>query len=143
MVESMMYAGIGFLAASLLAVGIVPLLHARTERLTIQRLEASLPLSLSEVQAERDALRADFAVTVRQLEVRIECLTSICARQMADLGRKADLINRLQIENGLQKVEIIARKGVSPPRVKQSQQAAPPRRRLFGLITQPAKKSAA
>ena len=112
MIESMMYAAIGFLAASLFAVGIVPLLHARTERLTMQRLEASVPLSLSEVQAERDALRAEFAMTVRQLELRIESLTSKCARQMADLGRKTDLVNRLQIETDAQRFEIVALQGL-------------------------------
>ena len=112
MIEAMMYAVIGFLAASLFAVGIVPLLHMRAERLTLQRLQASLPLSLSEVQAERDGLRADFAMTARKLELRIESLTSKCALQMAELGRKTDLVNRLQIETDAQRFEIAALKGL-------------------------------
>jgi hypothetical protein len=125
MVEAVMYAAIGFCAASLLALGIVPLLHARTERLTMSRLEASLPMSLSEVQAERDLLRAEFAMATRRLETKIEHITDKCAHQMAALGRTADLANRLQIENDAQRAEIIALKGIRP-----AQQPAPSRRML-------------
>jgi len=125
MVEAVMYAAIGFCAASLLAIGIVPLLHARTERLTMSRLEASLPMSLSEVQAERDLLRAEFAMATRRLELKIEHITDKCAHQMAALGRTADLANRLQIENDAQRAEIVALKGIRP-----AQQPAPARRML-------------
>jgi hypothetical protein len=81
----------------------------------MNRLEASLPMSLSEVQAERDLLRAEYAMAMRRLELRIEHLTDTCAHQMATLGRNADLINRLQIENDAQKVEMVALRGVSRP----------------------------
>lgn len=128
MVEAVMYAAIGFCAASLLALGIVPLLHARTERLTVNRLEASLPMSLSEVQAERDLLRAEYAMATRRLELRIEHLTDKCARQMAELGRTTDFAHRLQIENDAQKVEIASMKGIRP-----AQQQASSRRLLKRL----------
>ena len=133
MVETVMYAAIGFCAASLVALGIVPLLHARTERLTMSRLEASMPMSLSEVQAERDLLRAEFAMATRRLELKIEHLTGKCARQMAELGRKADLANRLQIENDAMKVEIVALKGVRQPVARQAAQSRQPRllRRIY------------
>jgi hypothetical protein len=120
MVEAVMYAAIGFCVASLLALGIVPLLHARVERLTINRLEASLPMSLSEVQAERDLLRAEFAMATRRLELKIEHLTDKCARQMAELGRTADFAHRMQAENEAQKAEIVALKGVRQPVVQQA-----------------------
>ena len=112
MIETMMYAGIGFLAASLFAVGIVPLLHARAERLTLSRLQERLPLSISDVQAERDLLRAEFAMDMRRLELEVERLTDKSARQMAELGRKTDLVNRLQIESDAQQMEIVALKGL-------------------------------
>jgi hypothetical protein len=133
MVETMMYAAIGFLSASLLALGIVPLLHARAERLTINQLEARLPLTISEVQAERDLLRADFAVQMRRLELKIERLTDKNARQMAGLGRNADLIGRLQTERDAQKVEIVALRGLGQ---QAAERAAPvQRRRLFKRVS--------
>lgn len=134
MVESMMYAGIGFLAASLLAVGIVPLLHARTERLTLSRLQASLPLAISEVQAERDALRADFAMQVRRLKLEIERLTAKNAQQMAELGRKADVVNRLQIETDTQQFEIAALKGLRKLTADQSGSVPVEQRRLKRIL---------
>ena len=46
MIEPIMYFGFGFLAASLLALVIVPLVHNRAVRLTMRRVEASMPLSM-------------------------------------------------------------------------------------------------
>jgi hypothetical protein len=133
MVEAMMYAAIGFLSASLFALGIVPLLHARAERLTISQLEARLPLSISEVQAERDLLRADFAMQMRRLELMNEALTDRTARQMAALGRNADLITRLQTERDAQKVEIVALRG---PGQQTAERPGPvERRRLFKRVS--------
>ena len=131
MVEAMMYAAIGFLCASLLPLGIVPLLHARTERLTINELQARLPLAISEVQAERDLLRADFAMQMRRLELKSEALTDKTARQMAALGRNADLITRLQTERDAQKVEIIALRGSRQPAAERPLE----RRRLFKKVS--------
>jgi hypothetical protein len=139
MVEAMMYAAIGFLSASLLALGIVPLLHARAERLTINELQARLPLAISEVQAERDLLRADFAMQMRRLELKNEALTDKNARQMAALGRDADLITRLQTERDAQKGEIVALRGLRQPAAEQPVQ----RRRLFKRIAAAKSKSAA
>lgn len=140
-VEAMMYAAIGFLSASLLALGIVPLLHARAERLTVSRLQASLPLAISEVQAERDLLRAEFAMDMRRLELKIERLADQNARQMAQLGRNADHIRRLQMERDALKVEVVALRGVQAPALERS--APSQRRRLLNRIVAGKSKTAA
>ncbi len=41
MIEPIMFVGIGFLVASLLVIGVIPLVHARAVRLTMRRLEAA------------------------------------------------------------------------------------------------------
>ena len=46
MIEPIMYIGIGFLVASLLVIGVIPLVHARAVRLTAKRLEALTPRSV-------------------------------------------------------------------------------------------------
>ena len=46
MIEPIMYFGLGFLAATLLALIIMPFVHGRAERLTTRRLEAAIPVSM-------------------------------------------------------------------------------------------------
>lgn len=99
-IELMMYMGIGFLLAALIAVLVIPLVHSRAERLTLRRLEASLPQSLAEVQADKDLLRADHAISTRRLELKIEHLTVKLAGQLVELGKKRDAVNQLRISAG-------------------------------------------
>ena len=68
MVETVMIFALGFLAATLIALLIVPALNARAERLARRRAEAMFPLSISELTAEKDHLRAEFAVLQRRIE---------------------------------------------------------------------------
>jgi chromosome segregation ATPase len=108
MIEAVMYAGLGFLAASLLALVTIPLIHARAVRLTIRRLEAATPLSMAEIQADKDQLRAEFAMSTRRLEISVEQLKSKTTSQLAELGKKTDAINRLKRELDEQTASIVA-----------------------------------
>jgi len=110
MIESIMYFGIGFLFATLIGVTVIPLIHTRAVRLTIRRLEDSIPQSMAEVQADKDALRAEFAMSTRRLENRVEQLQNKTANQLAELGTKADAINRLKLKREAPKVEVVALK---------------------------------
>ena len=74
MIEPIMFVGIGFLVAGLLVIGVIPLVHARAVRLTIRRLQASTPISMAEIQADKDQLRAEFAMSTRRLEMSVEQL---------------------------------------------------------------------
>lgn len=75
--------GLGFLLASLCALTILPTVSARAGRLARRRIEATLPVSVSEVVAERDHLRAEFAVAQRRLERKAE---AVAARRHADMA---------------------------------------------------------
>ncbi len=98
MIEPIMYIGIGFLFAGLLVIGVIPLVHARAVRLTRKRLEAMTPMSLSEIQAEKDQLRAEFAMTTRRLEMSVEQMKTKSNNQLAELGKKSEAIGRLRLE---------------------------------------------
>ncbi|SFJ39332.1 hypothetical protein [Methylobacterium brachiatum] len=74
---------LGFLAASLCGLLLLPALNARAARLARRRAEARLPLSPAEIAAERDFLRAQFAVQQRRLERRVE---TVQAKRHADLA---------------------------------------------------------
>lgn len=100
MVEPIMYLAIGFLVSMLFGLMIVPLVHNRAVRLTTKRLEAATPLSMAEIQADKDQLRAEFAMSARRLEMSVEQLKNKTSSQLAELGKKSDAINRLKIELG-------------------------------------------
>ena len=108
MIEPIMYFGIGFLVAALIGLVIVPLVHGRAVRLTMKRLEAATPLSMAEIQADKDQLRAEFAMSTRRLEMSVEQLKAKSTGQLAELGKKSDAINRLKIELGEKTATIFA-----------------------------------
>jgi chromosome segregation ATPase len=100
MVEPIMYLAIGFLVSMLCGLMIMPLVHNRAVRLTTKRLEAATPLSMAEIQADKDQLRAEFAMSARRLEMSVEQLKNKTTSQSAELGKKTDAINRMKAELG-------------------------------------------
>ena len=108
MIEPVMYFGIGFLVAALLGLLFVPLVHNRAVRLTMRRLEAATPLSIAEIRADKDQLRAEFAMSTRRLEMSVEQMKTKTTTQLADLGKKTDAINQLKRELGEKTATIFA-----------------------------------
>ena len=100
MVEPIMYLAIGFLVAILVALMIAPLVHHRAVRLTKRRLEAATPLSMAEIQADKDQLRAEFAMSARKLEINVDQLRNKTTAHLAEIGKKTDAVNRLKLELG-------------------------------------------
>jgi hypothetical protein len=96
MIELIMYFGIGFLFAALIGVAAIPSIQDRAVRLTMRRLKNSTPQSVEEIQADKDLQRAEFAMSTRRLETSAEQLRERAANQLAELGRKCDIINRLK-----------------------------------------------
>jgi DNA repair exonuclease SbcCD ATPase subunit len=100
MIEPIMYLAIGFLVSMLFGLMVLPLVHNRAVRLTTRRLEAATPISMAEIQADKDQLRAEFAMSARRLEMSVEQLKNKTTSQFADLGKKSDAINRMKLELG-------------------------------------------
>jgi hypothetical protein len=97
MIDSIMYLGIGFLAAGLSLLTVVPFVHGRAVRLTTRRVEDAQP-SRAEVVADKDLQRAAFALSMRRIEIKLQELKDKQASQLAELGRKADVVNQLRME---------------------------------------------
>src|ERR1700743_235014 len=121
MIEPIMYLAIGFLVSMLFGLMIVPLVHnraggltsvplvhTRAVRRTTRRLEAATPLSMAEIQADKDQLRAEFAMSARRLEMNVEQLQNKTTSQLAELGKKSDAINRMKMELGEKNATIFA-----------------------------------
>jgi chromosome segregation ATPase len=63
---------------------------------------------MAEIQADKDQLRAEFAMSTRRLEMSVEQLKSKSTSQLAELGKKSDAINRLKAEIGEKSATIFA-----------------------------------
>ncbi|MGH6768173.1 MAG: hypothetical protein ACRECO_04020 [Xanthobacteraceae bacterium] len=100
MIEPIMYVAIGFLVACMLVIGIIPLVHARAVRLTMRRLEKVTPMSMAEIQADKDQLRAEFAMSTRRLEMSVEQMKAKTTSQLAEIGKKSEAVGRLKLELG-------------------------------------------
>lgn len=87
---------LGFLSATLLALAAVPALARRADRLARKRAEAAFPLSLAEIAADRDHLRAELALRARGLEQQAERGFAAKAAAMQDIGRRDMRISQLE-----------------------------------------------
>ncbi|RUW48093.1 hypothetical protein EOA36_21490, partial [Mesorhizobium sp. M8A.F.Ca.ET.021.01.1.1] len=61
MVQSVLFFALGFLCAGFLALMVAPAVWRRAVALTRRRIEASIPLTQAEIQADKDRVRAEYA----------------------------------------------------------------------------------
>ncbi|WP_320410630.1 hypothetical protein [Mesorhizobium sp. Root552] len=105
-VQSILFFILGFLCAGFLALLVAPSIWRRAVVLTRRRIEGSLPLTQAEISAEKDQLRAGFAMEARRLEMTIAGLQQKAAGQAVDIGRLGEQLTLAQSE-GVQKSEAI------------------------------------
>lgn len=96
MIEAIMYSAIGFLTATLLALLMLPAVWRRAVRLTRKRIEGAIPVSIAEVQADKDEQRALFAVGIRRLEMEVERQQARTAAQYGEVVRQAEALRTRQ-----------------------------------------------
>jgi hypothetical protein len=94
----MMFFALGALSAALIALVIMPLVHARAVRLTTRRMAGMAPSSVMEVQAAKDQQRAAFAIATRKLELQLEEARSRVTPQQAEIGRAVMAAARAKTE---------------------------------------------
>ena len=98
MILSLMLVALGFLTASLIAFLIAPLIWRRAASVTARRLQKRIPTSLVEAQAERDQLRAEHALAIRKLELKVDDLKEKLTAQAVELTRANRRIGELVAE---------------------------------------------
>jgi len=94
LIEQIVDFTLGFVICGLIGMAFLPLVSARARRLTLAKIEARLPMTFDEIEAERDLLRARFAVEKRTLELKAEEARGDRAAQAAELGRRAVSLTR-------------------------------------------------
>lgn len=98
MIESVMFVALGFLLAGLVALLLAPPLWRRAVRLTTRKLESTMPMTVADIQADKDQLRAEFAIKLRQLEMAYEKAREKAARHLVERNRSQARANELKAE---------------------------------------------
>ncbi len=98
MIQSILFFSLGFLCAGFLALMVAPAIWRRAVVLTRRRIEASVPLSLNEIQADKDRMRAEFAMSTRRLEMSIKSFKEKAATQVIEINKNRDELRRLAEE---------------------------------------------
>ena len=95
----MMLIVLGFLAASLGVIVIAPAYRRRVVRLTTEAIRQSVPITEAEIRADKDRLRAQFAIRVHKLEAENEQQRLTAARQLVEMNRKDARITEINTDS--------------------------------------------
>lgn len=98
MIDAVVYGALGFFFASLLAVLFMPLLWRRAVRITTRKLEATLPMTSAEIRADKDQLRAAFALELHQLETALQKAKTKATRELIETSKGRVAIDQLTAE---------------------------------------------
>jgi hypothetical protein len=88
MINALLFGALGFLLGCLLALALAPPLWNRAVKLTTRRLEATMPMSLNDIQADKDQLRAEFAIELRKVEVALDKARERAARELIESNKR-------------------------------------------------------
>lgn len=99
MIEYLLLFALGFLAATLLALIIAPVIHRRIITLTERRIRASVPLSTAEIRAEKDSARAAYAVENARLAVELRDQRDHLSNEMVRSVRLQESLAEAHAEN--------------------------------------------
>jgi len=98
LVQSVLFFALGFLCAGFLALMVAPAVWRRAVALTRRRIEASIPLTQTEIQADKDRIRAEYAMANRRLEMNVKALREKAAEQLVEISRGHEALKGLAIE---------------------------------------------
>jgi len=94
--EAVLYFALGFLCAGLITLAVSPVIWNRAVTLTQRRFENSVPMTVNEIQAEKDRLRAEFAMELRRTEMELDEERNKTSLSRNDLARTRDKTNALE-----------------------------------------------
>lgn len=107
MVQSILFFLLGFLCAGFLVVLIAPAAWRRAIALTKKRIQAAMPLTATEITADKDRLRAEFAVTARRLEMDAKTSKEMANDRFVEVNRVREEL-KLAASEAVSKAETIA-----------------------------------
>ena len=96
MIQSLLFFVLGVLACGFVVVLFAPATLRRTARLTRRRIEATIPLKREEIEAQRDGVRAQYAIETRRLEMELKALRDKAAGQAVEITRHQEAIRQVE-----------------------------------------------
>jgi hypothetical protein len=100
MIEWFMFGALGFFLGCLLALMLAPPLWNRAVKLTTRQIEATMPMSLADIQADKDQQRAEFAIELRKVEVALDKAKEKAARELIEANKRRVEIQQLNTAIG-------------------------------------------
>ena len=97
---------LGFLLAALILLVLLPAYRRRIERFAIDAVKRSLPLTEAEIRADKDRLRAQYALNVHRLEMQVEAAAHAAARQSVEINRREAKIHDLDLSIATHKTSV-------------------------------------
>ncbi|MBY0225187.1 MAG: hypothetical protein K2Q28_05220 [Hyphomicrobium sp.] len=95
-IQSAMLVVLGFSIAGLMACVIAPAYRRRAARLATLELKRTMPLTEAEIAADKDRIRADYAIRVHKLETNLHDLSIETSRQLIEINRRDARISALE-----------------------------------------------
>ena len=95
-IQSAMLVVLGFSIAGLMACVIAPAYRRRAARLATLELKRTMPLTEAEIAADKDRIRADYAIRVHKLESNLQDLSVETSRQLIEINRRDAHISALE-----------------------------------------------
>lgn len=99
-IQNLMLVALGFLVAALVVALLMPAYRRRAVRLTTEQIKRAMPLTEAEIRADKDRLRAEYAITIHRLEMKLDEANLAAARQLVEINRRDASISRLEGEMG-------------------------------------------
>ena len=93
MIQIALYLSAGFLAAALIALLTLPFLTERAANVAVRKLRAKLPFSTAEMAAEKDQLKAEFAIALRKVEIDLTKQSEKVASQNINIRELTEKLN--------------------------------------------------
>ncbi len=109
MIETVLLIALGFTVASLLALLIAPALWRRAVKLTTRKIESTMPISVADINADKDLLRAEYAVEMRRLELALGRAKERAARHLMERNLHTVEIGKLETEIAMLKSSLTER----------------------------------
>jgi hypothetical protein len=107
MIQLITQCGIGLLVGCVLTLAFSPFGRRRSAPPAQRELAAGAPLSTTEIQAERDQMRAEFVQSVRRLEIGVAKIREKALARLGPADKRAAEVNRLQAELDKKAAQIV------------------------------------
>ncbi|MEO1198376.1 MAG: hypothetical protein AAFX39_03940 [Pseudomonadota bacterium] len=98
MIEWSLLFALGFFSACMIGVLALPMIWNRATAVAQRRIEATIPVTVAEMNADKDQLRAEFAMSMSRLESNLDKLKEKASTRLVELGKRDEAVQSLRAQ---------------------------------------------